>query len=157
MLAFLLGMPAAGAQAAQTTIKASAKVVKALKLTAVQDLQFGQILLPTTPGTYTVSISMSGVRTCASGLTCTGTALPAIFNLAGSNGQVVRVTTAQSDLVNAADGSKLRFTPIAPVTVTLTNSGNPGTNFNVGGSISIPSSASDGTYSGNIEVTVDYQ
>jgi hypothetical protein len=59
--------------------------------------------------------------------------------------------------VNPADGSTIRFTPIAPATVTLTNSGTPGRNFNVGGSISVPSTVTGGTYAGNVEITVDYQ
>ena len=50
----------------------------------------------------------------------------------------------------------LAFSPNAPATVTLTNSGAPGTNFNVGGSISIAPATVDGLYVGNIEVTVDY-
>ena len=41
-------------------------------------------------------------------------------------------------------------------TITLTNSGSPGKDFNVGGSIAVPSTA-DGTYSGNVAVTVEYQ
>ena len=46
--------------------------------------------------------------------------------------------------------------PQSPATITLTNSGQPGTDFNIGGSIAIPSTA-DGNYVGNIEVTADYQ
>ena len=33
----------------------------------------------------------------------------------------------------------------------------PGNDFNVGGTIAIPSTATGGIYSGDIEVTVDYQ
>jgi spore coat protein U-like protein len=154
----LLGLvPAGHAHAAQTTIKASAKVVKSLTLIRKQDLDFGTIMLSGAPGTFTVSISMTGVLTCPGGFTCSGTPRPAILNVTGSNGNVVRITALPSDLVNATDGSKLRFTPIAPATIALTNSGNPGKDFNVGGSIDIPSTAADGVYSGNIEVTIDYQ
>jgi hypothetical protein len=156
-LAFLGAVPIGHAQAAQTTIKASAKVVKSLTLARKQDLDFGTILVSGAPGTFTVSISQTGVVTCPSGFTCTGTAKPAILNVTGSNGNVVRITALPSDLVNATDGSKLVFTPVAPASLTLTNSGSPGKDFNVGGSIAIPATASDGIYSGNIEVTVDYQ
>lgn len=100
---------------------------------------------------------MAGVLSCPGGLTCSGTPRPAIFNTSGTNGQVVRIFAAQSDLVNASDGSKIRFTPVAPASVTLTNSGFPGKDFNVGGSIVIPSTATDGLYSGTIEVTAEYQ
>ena len=154
----LLGLvPSGHALAAQTTIKASAKVVKSLTLTRKQDLDFGTIMLSGASGTFTMSISMTGAVTCPTGFTCSGAPRPAILNVTGSNGNVVRITALPSDLVNSADGSKLRFTPDAPASITLTNSGNPGKDFNVGGSIDIPSTATDGLYTGNVEVTVDYQ
>lgn len=154
----VLGVTAAGhAHAATTVVQANAKVAKPVTLSVKQDLDFGTVMLSGLPGTYTVSISMAGARTCPSSLTCTGTARPAIMNTSGSNGQVVRIFAVQSDLINATDGTKIRFTPIAPASVTLTNSGFPGKDFNVGGSITIPSTATEGNYSGTIEVTVDYQ
>ncbi len=156
-LALLGAVPLGHAQAAQTTVRVSAKVVKPLRLQSRQNLDFGNVLLPITPGTYTISISMTGVLSCGAGLTCTGMNRPATYNIAGSNGQVVRVIAVASDLINAVDGSRLRFTPIAPATITLNNSGSNGQNFNVGGSIAIPSTTTDGTYTGNVEVTVDYQ
>jgi hypothetical protein len=149
-------VPFGHAQAASTIIQANAKVVKSLTLTAKQNLDFGTITLSGTPGTFTVSVSMAGIVSCPSGATCAGTARPAILNVQGSNGQVVRITVANASLVNSVDGSTIAYTPEAPATVTLTNSGFPGKDFNIGGSIAVPSTA-DGTYSGNVEVTVDYQ
>lgn len=149
-------MPLASAEAAQVTIKANAKVVKALSFTSKQDLDFGMITLPAGPGTTTVSMTTAGALTCPMGATCLGATRPAIFNVAGSNGQIVRIFATPSDLVNAVSGGTIRFTPIAPASVTLTNSGSPGKDFSVGGSIAIPSTA-DGTYIGNIEVTAEYQ
>jgi hypothetical protein len=154
----LVGVVTAGrAKAATTVVQASAKVAKPVTLSVKQNLDFGTVLLSAAPGNYTVAISMAGVLTCPNGLTCTGASRPAIFNTSGSQGQVVRITAMQSDLTNATDGGKIRFTPAAPPSVLLTNSGFPGKDFNVGGSISIPSTATDGLYSGTIEVTVDYQ
>lgn len=155
-IAVLAAVPNAGVRAATVTAKASAKVVKPLTFMAKQDLDFGQIILGGT-GTQTVSLSGAGVLSCAAELTCSGATRPAIFNVSGSNGQVVRIFAASSDLVNATDGSTMRFVPTAPASVTLVNSGSPGLDFNVGGSITIPSTATDGVYSGVIEVTVDYQ
>ena len=154
--AHLGAMPLASAKAAQITIKANAKVVKSLTFKSKQDLDFGTVMLPAGAGTATVSLSMAGAISCPAGATCTGAPRPAIFNVAGGNGQVVRIFAVPSDLVNAANGSTIRFTPFAPASVTLTNSGAPGKDFNVGGSIAVPSTA-DGIYTGNIEVTVDYQ
>lgn len=153
-IAVMAAAPVAGVRAASVNVTVNANVNKPLTLAAIQDLDFGQIVAAAS-GTSTVSISQTGVVTCGAGLTCSGLARPAIFNTTGSNGMVVRIVTAPSDLVNAANGSTIRFTPSAPASVTLTNSGAPGKDFNVGGSIAIPSTA-DGTYIGNVEVTVDY-
>ena len=153
--ALLGATPLASAEAAQITIQANANVVKALTFSSKQDLDFGTVM-PAASGTTTVSLSTTGVISCPVAATCSGAARPAIFNVQGTNKGVVRIVAAQSDLVNSANGSTIRFTPTAPATVTLTNSGAPGTDFNIGGSIAIPSTA-DGTYIGNIEVTADYQ
>ena len=111
----LLGaVPADYAQAATAVVQATAQVSKPVTLSAKQDLDFGTILVPRAPGTYTVSVSMAGARTCPSPLTCTGTPRQAIFNTSGSNGRTVRIFAAPSDLINASDGSKIRFTPVAP-------------------------------------------
>lgn len=155
-LALLGAVPGTGAQAAQTTIQVGAKVVKSLTLTKKQDLDFGTVTLSGTPGTYTVSLSQAGVLSCPSAATCAGAPTVGIMNVQGSNGNVIRITVASSNLVNALDGSTIPFTPDAPVTITLTNSGFPGKDFNIGGSLAIPSAA-DGTYAGNVQVTVDYQ
>lgn len=148
----------AGAQSGGATINASvnAKVVKPLQLISKQSLEFGQVVLGSGSGSWTVAVSMAGVRSCPAPLICTGLARPAILNVSGSNGSVVRVTASASDLVNPA-GDRLRLTPLAPATVTLTNSGSPGKDFNVGGSLALTSATPDGTYSGTIQVTVDYQ
>lgn len=156
-LTLLGAAPLAHAQAATTTIQASANVVKSLTLTAKQNLEFGTIMPSGAPGTTTVSISMAGALTCPGGVTCSGAVRPAILNVTGTNGQVVQIFVVASDLVNASDGTRLRFTPVAPASVTLTNSGNPGKDFNVGGSIAIPSTATEGVYTGPVQVTIDYQ
>jgi hypothetical protein len=155
-IAVFATVPTAGAQSATIVAQANAKVLKALTFSSKQDLDFGQIILGGT-GTKTVSVSSTGVLTCAAGFTCSGATRQAIFNVTGSNGELVRIFAAPSDLVNATGGGTIRFTPVAPASVTLVNSGNPGLDFNVGGSIAIPSTATDGVYSGVMDVTVDYQ
>ena len=156
LLALAGVVPLGHAEAASTTIQANAKVVKSLTITKVQDLDFGTITMSGATGTVAVSISMAGTLSCPSGVTCAGTARQAIMNVSGSKSETIRITAATTNLVNAVDGSTLVFTPVAPATVTLTNSGFPGTDFNIGGSIAIPSTA-DGTYSGNVTVTAEYQ
>lgn len=155
--AALAAEPAAGARAATITVQVNATVVKPLLLAARQDLEFGTILLSPAAGTRIVSISSAGILSCGTGLICTGATRHAIFNVSGTKSRLVRVNAAPSNLVNAANGATIQFTPIAPANLTLTNSGAPGTNFGVGGSIALTSTTSDGLYSGTVEVTVDYQ
>jgi hypothetical protein len=155
-LALAGGVPVGSAQAAQTTIQAKANVVKSLTLTKKQDLDFGTVTLSGATGTYTVSISQAGVLSCPAGATCAGAPVSGIMNVQGSNQQLVRITVAPTNLVNSVDGSTIPLAPDAPASIMLTNSGFPGKDFNIGGSIAIPSTA-DGTYAGNIVVTVDYQ
>lgn len=156
MTAVGLLMAAMPAEAATTNVTVKATLLKTLTLTAKQDFDFGQILLPSSGSAVTMSISTAGVVTCPAPLVCSGTPKPAIFNASGSNQQVVRVTAAPINLTNAA-GNTLTFTPIVPANFTLTNSGNPGTDFGIGGSISLSPTTADGVYSGTLQVTADYQ
>ena len=140
--------------------KATAKIVKPLTLAATRDLDFGTILVGTVSGTQTVAISQDGTaRSCGTaGLTCSGTFASATYNVTGTKQFTVNIATAASDLTNTTSGNneKLVFTPNAPASLVLANSGAPGSNFSVGGSIGVTSSTVDGLYSGDIEVTVDY-
>jgi hypothetical protein len=158
--ATLVATPALAAPvAASPKAKAAARIVRPLTLTALRDLDFGTIVVGAIPGTQTVSVSQAGALTCgASGLTCSGTVQSAQYNVTGTNNMVVNVSAVASNLVNTTSGGGelLVFTPNAPATVTLTNSGAPGNNFNVGGSIQIATTTVDGLYSGDIDVTVDY-
>lgn len=144
---------------ASTPATARARIVRPLVLAATRNLDFGTITLGTVAaGGETVSMTQAGVVTCgAGGLTCSGTPVSAEYNVQGTNNQVVQVFAVASPLTNANDGSILSFTPNAPATVTLTNSGAPGNDFEVGGAITILPATTDGVYSGNINVTVDYQ
>ena len=156
LIAAALAAVGSGARAASVKVAVKAKVIKPLVLSVRQNLDFGQIVVPGTPGTRVVSISQTGVLTCPAGLTCSGVARHAIFNVTGTNGQVARISTAVSTLSNGTGGT-IMFTPSAPASVTFTNSGSSGQNFGVGGSVSLSSTTSDGLYSGTVEVTVDYQ
>lgn len=134
--------------------RARVNIVKPLTLTATRDLHFGTIVVT---GDDSVSISQAGTVTCgaAANVTCDTTgAQSAEFHVTGSNNQVVRITTSASTLANGA--ATLNFTPDAPVSVTLPNSGASGADFNVGGTVQVLASAPEGLYVGDIDVTVDY-
>ena len=145
--------------AAPGTASVNASVVKPLILTWLQDFDLGSIVLG--PGTWsnaTVSISRSGTFSCANAnVTCSGATKVAQYNVSGSNNNVVHITAPNVTLVNQSDSTQ-RLTLVVdnPGSVTLTNSGPPGTNFSLGGSITVSSTTPGGTYSGTFNVTVDY-
>jgi hypothetical protein len=160
----VLGWCAAGvtapARAATQVVQVNASVLKPLLLTWVQDLDLGTISLG--PGTWTggtVSISKTGVFSCANiHLTCTGATKVAIYNVQGSKQSAVAITAPNVTLINQADATKtLTLTVDKPATITLANNGFPGSDFWLGGSITLSSTTATGTYVGTFNVTVDYQ
>ena len=139
--------------------RASAKIVRPLTLTAIQDLNFGTIVVGALAASQAVAVSQAGVLSgCTGALTCSGTVAAARYNVTGTNNQTLNIVATASNLTNTSSGGSelLVFAPNAPLTVLLTNAGAPGNNFNVGGSITIAPTTVDGLYVGDIEVTVDY-
>jgi hypothetical protein len=148
--------PAAGSRNATAT----ARIVKPLTLTHVQDLNLGTILL-SGAGTWSgavVSIAPDGTFTCTnSNVTCSGTVAVARYNVTGTNNQRVFITAPNFSLTNANDGSTLPFTVDKGLGyIDLPNSGNTGVDFNLGGSINVASTTTGGVYAGTFNVTVDY-
>lgn len=145
--------------AASNFVSVQANVSKPVTLEWVQDLDLGSITL--SPGTWsgaTISISRGGVFTCMNAnVTCTGATQVATYNVTGNNGQVIRITAPNVTLVNQNDATKaLTLVVDSPTSLTLTNSGKPGLNFSIGGTITVNSSTAGGTYAGTFNVTVDY-
>ena len=138
--------------------KANARIIRPLVLTGVRDLDFGTIVLGSVAaGGESVALSVAGGLTCGSGgLTCSGTTQTARYNVTGTQGQVVVVSATNSTLTGS-NGGTLTFVPNLPANFALSNSGAPGNNFDVGGSISISPATIDGVYAGDMEVFVDYQ
>lgn len=157
--AFAAALPCAPASAATITASASANVVKPLTLTSLQGLDLGTITLGT--GTWsnaTVSLTRGGVFSCGANLLCSGAPVAAQFNVSGSKSNTVVISAPDVTLTDQDDPTKtLTMKLDAPATITLTNSGAPGTNFSVGGSITLNSTTADGTYSGTINLTANYQ
>ncbi len=139
---------------------ATAKIVKPLTLTWVQDLDLGTVLL-SGAGAWTgatVGVSKAGVFSCSnSNVTCSGTSQVAKYKVTGTNNQVVTVNAGNVTMTNQNDNTKtLVLTVDNPGTVNLGNSGAAGLEFSLGGAISVDSTTSDGTYSGTFNVTVNY-
>jgi hypothetical protein len=139
---------------------ATARVVKPLTLLWVQDLDLGTIVL-SGAGAWSgaaVGVTRAGVFTCPSAnVTCSGATKEAKYKVTGTNGQTVQVNAGNVSLVNQLDNTKtLMLTVDSPGSVALGNSGTSGLEFGVGGSITVDSTTTDGTYLGTFAVTVNY-
>ena len=150
--------PAAAAPVGPTDKNASAKVtvLRPLQLKFGQDLDLGTVALGAGTFTTTIGIDKTGVWTCdATKVTCTGTHQVAKYNVVGTNNRVVNVFSSNVSLSNGS--SNLTLAVDAPTSVSLGASGNAGVDFAIGGSITLSNSTVDGIYSGQFNVTVDYQ
>jgi hypothetical protein len=148
--------PAAGSRNATAT----ARIVKPLTLTHVQDLNLGTILL-SGAGAWSgavVRIAADGTFSCTNtNVVCSGTPVVAKYNVTGTNNQRVYITAPNFSLTNANDGTTLPFTVDKGVGyIDLANSGNTGVDFPLGGEISVASTTTGGVYTGTFNVTVDY-
>jgi hypothetical protein len=139
---------------------ATARIVKPLTLSWVQDLDLGTIVLSGAGAWSGANVSMTnaGIFTCSNAnVTCSGATQPAKYKITGTNNQVVTITAPNVTLTNQNDGvSTLTLTTNSPGTVNLGNSGTTGATFGVGGAIAVTSTTPDGTYKGTFNVTVDY-
>jgi len=79
------------------------------------------------------------------------------YNVQGSKQQAVYISAPNVTMVNQSDSTKtLTLVTDAPSSLILANSGYPGSNFSIGGSVTLDSTTSAGTYVGTFNVTVDY-
>lgn len=139
---------------------ATARIIRPLSLTSTGSLNFGTIVLNGVTANRTVALSSGNVLDCGAGtaeLVCSGTTSVPSYNVRGTNNQVVTVIKTATNLTNSTDSSTLSMTPTGVASVTLTNSGSPGFDFNIGGTIVIGAATTDGVYSGVVNVQVDYQ
>lgn len=139
---------------------ATARVVKPLVLTWVQDLDLGTIVL-SGAGAWsgaTVGISAAGAFDCTdANVTCSGATQVARYTVTGTNNQVVTVSAPDVTLVNQNDNTQtLNLAVDAPASINLGNSGAAGYDLDLGGSITVDSTTADGTYVGTFNVTVNY-
>lgn len=136
---------------------ATARIIKPLTLVWVDDLDLGSITLVDS-GPTTVGITRAGVFSCpGTAVTCSGTPKVAKYRITGTNNQNVTVTAGNVSMVNQLDATKtLLLTTDAPATVNLGNSGQAGTEFSIGGNVSVAGTTAEGTYVGTFAVTVEY-
>lgn len=150
--AFAIATPASAANISAVT---SVNVVKPVKLTKLQDIDFGTLTFADFTGSRTIALSRAGAVTCAADIVCSGATRQARFNVSGSNRLTVLLTYSGGTLSNGTDS--IPFTADGPATLTMPNSGAQGTNFDVGGSLSVSSALVGGIYTGTMTVTAEYQ
>lgn len=140
-----------------TQATATATIKKPLVISRVSDMSFGNVLLSGS-GTFTASYTIPGdgsAPTCPASLTCTGTTSPAVYNVSGNKSQQVTITADSTLTLTSANGT-LSMAVSAPGSVTLTNSGFPGTDFGIGGTLTLTDQTPDGVYTGTFNVTANY-
>jgi hypothetical protein len=174
----LVAVPAHAAPVSDNTGKAKVKIVKPLSMAKAGDLDFGTIVLPATQtgATTTVSVdSTSGAvytQNCAAtGFTCSyadgSTASNVTYTLTGSNNTNINVDIPASVVITRLTGAETLTVNLttnltnsdadASYDMQLTNSGSPGTDFWVGGSLTVADNTVDGVYEGTFTVTADYE
>jgi hypothetical protein len=151
-VATTVATPASAQVAADPIGRARVNVIKPLSLAAEQDLHFGNVIV-WDAGTVQID-RLTGNITCPATLECDLTGIVGQYRVRGTNGYTVTVNTSGSLLSNGT--TDLSFTPAGPGTVALTNSGQAGVVFNVGGQVVIPANATAGLYVGDMTVTVNY-
>ena len=135
---------------------ATARIVKPLSLTWVQDLDFGTVTLVDT-GPTTITVAQNGTRTCpGTAVTCSGASTAAKYLITGTNNQSVTVNASNVSMTGPAGSTPLLVTVNAPGSVNLGNSGASGAALDIGGSISVGGGQAEGTYTGTFAVTVNY-
>lgn len=174
LVASLAAMPQA-AHGATTTATVKAAVLKPITLTGGGTIDLGTILTPSTAtysGTFQVTATASQTGTfCAAGFTCSGTPAAATFNIQGTKSNNVGINiplTVTMSLTGYTGGGAAPTITLNTVnslaanngtgtyTIQLPNSGLPGLDFYVGGSVNISQATASGSYQGSITITADY-
>ena len=152
----LFATPALAADTERFT--ATARIVSPLALTKIVDLNFGTITK--LPGLVSSGVSVGrvggGANVCGANLNCTAPT-PARFSVSGSVGQGLTVTTSPLAVLTSGLNT-VDFVIDAPAAVALAGPGpSAGTvSFEIGGTITVRTATADGTYSGDVDVTVEY-
>lgn len=156
LLAFMTALAfATPAAAAQTTAVTTVNVVRPVSISKLQDMDFGTLSFAGFTGTRTITLSRAGALTCAADIVCSGVPKQARFNVQGTNKMVVLLNYSGGTLSNGVDS--IPFAADGPASIMMTNSGAPGLNFDVGGTLTINPTLVGGVYSGTMTVTADYQ
>lgn len=159
--ATVLASPAGAASVSATkSTTGRALLLLPLKLTKINDLNFGTVVTSNAYGTVSLDAG-TGARTFAGGVSGNSTiGQPAYFGGAGSPGQLVVVVLTPATKLNDGAGHSVDV-----LAMSLDQSGNPLRTVDltaktffvgVGGILGIPANTPDGTYSNTFQVTANY-
>lgn len=145
-------MGANAAHAATASADARANILQQVTVTSDgSDLDFGTIV--SGAAASTVAVSSAGAVTCGAGLVCSGATTAAGFNVTGTTGETVDVS---SDAAVTLTGPTSTMTAsLTPSAATILLDGTDA--FTVGGTLNVGASQADGAYVGAFNVTVNYQ
>lgn len=162
-----LFLAAAPAHAETDTATSTAAVIRRLEFIKIQDLNFGTMFAGPTAGT--VTLAPNGTRTKTGGVTLHGTShRPAEFAGWGSFNQRVSVSLGSNSIFITGPGPAMRVrTFVIGSTPTATLTTNPQVfriaaangifEFPVGATLEVAANQPAGTYTGNWNITLNYQ
>jgi len=164
-LAAGVATPAAAAPATTPPSASStgkALILLPLKITKIDDLDFGAMIAPPSPGTVTLSATDSS-RSFTGGAVGVSSDLGhrAYFGGAGTGNQQVIVTLVPPTQLTSTNGDKIDV-----IALTLDNGGNPIRTVDattrtfyvgVGGVLSLAANQADGTYTATFQLLANYQ
>ena len=148
--------PAAAANSAPADGRAL--ILLPLKLTKVNDLEFGTIVSSAVAGTVTIN-AVTGARTHAGGVTEVGSdpGQRGLFAWAGSPGQQVSFDLAYPASLDDGAGHSVQVALLYLQSATAIADSAGIVQVGVGGSVLISADQTEGTYSNTFSVTANYQ
>lgn len=132
---------------------ATVKILQAITVSKTADLNFGNVV--PSAAAATVAVGEDGTRTCGTGLSCYGTTTSGAFNVTGTAGETVSVGIDNAT-IQLSNGTQSMAVALSTSTSSLTLAGGTGS-FRVGGTLSVGANQAAGTYTGQYNVSVNYQ
>jgi hypothetical protein len=147
-----VGFGGSAAQAATANADAKATILTQVAVSKTADLDFGTIAIGTSGGT--VAVSAGGVRTCGTGLVCSGATTAAGFTITGVSGQNVGISLPGVVTLTGPGGATMDSSLSSSAASMVLGTTN---NFTVSGTLVVASNQAAGAYTGAFTATVNYQ
>lgn len=149
-----VAMISTGANAATVSATAEVDILAPVTLAQTAGLDFGVVAAGAAAGTVTIPNNSDG-RTCSLGIACVGASNRGAFSVVGANTYTVLITVDAATTLTGP-GAPMALALIAPTVPFLVATGSAQT-FHVGGTLNIGAAQGAGTYTGQYNVSADYQ